>query len=54
MNRPGITTSVLILIVAIASTAIAETDSTLTNVSQTSSVETPVSRTLELQTLAKH
>ena len=54
MSRQGITASVLILIVAIVSTAIADTNETLVSASQTPSVETPVSRTLELQTLAKH
>ena len=54
MNCSRITTSVLILMVAIVRTAIADTNETLVSASQTPSVETPVSRTLELQTLAKH
>lgn len=54
MNHPRITTSVAILIVAIAQKSIADTNETLASASQTPSVEMPVSRTLELQTLAKH
>ncbi len=53
MNRPGITASMLILIAVIVRTAIADTNETLVSASQTPSIETPVSRTLELQTLAK-
>jgi integrating conjugative element protein (TIGR03759 family) len=54
MNRPRITTALLILMVAIAHKAIADTNESLASAPQTPSVETPVSRTLELQTLAKH
>lgn len=54
MNRPRITTSVLILIVAIVGTAIADTNEILASASQTPSVETPISRTLELKTIAKY
>ncbi|MGH1372483.1 MAG: TIGR03759 family integrating conjugative element protein [Cellvibrionaceae bacterium] len=43
----------LILIAVIVRTAIADTNETLVSASQTPSIETPVSRTLELQTLAK-
>lgn len=44
----------LVLLSSITTTAIADTTETLMNASQTASIETPVSRTLELQTLAKH
>ena len=43
----------LILLSSISSAAIADTNGTLTNASQTPGTETPISRTIEIRTLAK-
>jgi integrating conjugative element protein (TIGR03759 family) len=43
----------LILLSSISSAAIADTNEAITNVSQTLGTETPISRTIELQTLAR-
>ncbi len=53
MNSGRITASALIVMV-ITNAAVAATGDSLANTSQTPSVKTPVSRTIELQTLAKH
>lgn len=54
MNRRRVRVSVVMIVVAIARAAIADTHETLARDSQTPSVETPIRRTLELHTLAKH
>ena len=43
----------LILLLSVSGAAIADTHETVTHTSQTPSTETPISRTIELQTLAK-
>lgn len=54
MNLRRVRVSVVMIVVVIARAAIADTHETLARDSQTPSVETPISRTLELHTLAKH